>query len=128
MLFRLIPEGDIDLADGVVVVLGGPQFVRQKIATRLKFFLGEWFLDLREGIPYYRDSLVKNPDLEIVRTLYRAVILSVQEVKRIDRLDLKYDSGKRTLGVEFDISLIDGGVLQVRQPDPAFIIALARAA
>ena len=132
-LYRIIPVGDRDLVDdenglAQLVVLTGPAFVRQKIAARLKFFLGEWFLNLREGVPYYRIVLVANPDLGLIRTLFRRVILSVEEVADLTKLVVHYDKPTRTIAVEFDAELVEGGVLLVRQPDPAFLISLMQAA
>lgn len=134
-VYRIIPPGDIllsprDPATGKrrVVMFSGVDYVRQKIATRLKFFLGEWFLDQREGVPWFRDVLVQNPDLNIIRSVFRAVILSVQEVATVERIDLVWDKPFRTVAVDFRARLVDGGVVLVRQPDPPFIIQVQRAA
>lgn len=132
-IYRYIPLGDVDLvtgSDGLarVVMVQGVDYVRQKISTRLKFFLGEWFLDLRQGVPYYRDVFVKNPNLTIVRAIFRDVILSVQEVLTVDTITLDYNSKLRLLAVQFTATLVDGGVLVVKQPDPPFIIAVTRPA
>lgn len=124
MLYRVIPAGDVDLVSGRPVILQGPEAVRQKIATRLKFFLGEWFLNLREGLPYFRVVLVRRPDITLIRTLYRRAILSVQEVASLTSLDVDYDPRVRAVAVEFDAELVKGGVLSVRQPNPPFVIDL----
>jgi|GEM_PF-1456259 len=132
-LYRVIPAGDLALSGGRgeprrLVTSVGVAYVRQKIASRLKFFLGEWFRDLRLGVPYYRNILVKNADLDVARTLLRRTILSVQEVASITRLVLANDARARTLAVEFEARLVEGGVLIVHQPDPAFVIPYMRAA
>lgn len=111
-----------------ILMVSGAEYVRQKIACRLKFFLGEWFLDLREGVPYYRDVFVQNPDLNLIRSIFRAVILSVQDVQGVTALTLAYDPRLRTLGVAFTALLATGETLVVRQPDKAFIISVQRAA
>lgn len=124
-IYRVIPAGDIDLGpDRRGVLLRGPEFVRTKLSQRLRFFLGEWFIDRRQGVPYFQDVFVKNPDLDVVRAIFRQVMVSIQEVSSIPMLDLTYDSGARRLAVSFDAHLVAGGVLQVRQPDPPFIIQL----
>lgn len=132
-IYRIIPPGDIKLTPKDpttgkrrVSMVSGVQYVRQKISTRLRFFLGEWFLDQREGIPYYRDVFIKNPDLAIIRSVFRQVINSIQEVSEIRTLTVAYNRTTRTLGVEFDVRLVDGGVLVVRQPDAPFIINVQR--
>jgi len=59
-----------------------------KIRNRLKIWLGEWFADLRIGVPYIQKVLVKNPDSAVVRRIFTDVIMSmspiVKEVRRID--------------------------------------------
>lgn len=128
VLFRFIPKGDIDIQAGKVQLVSGRQYVRQKIASRLKFFLGEWFRDQRLGIPYYRVVFIMNPDLDVIRSLYRNVILSVQEVTRVENIELDYDKTSRKMAVGFDAFLDAGETLLVRQPDPAFIVDFAEAA
>lgn len=133
-VWRVIPTGDVELgpkkANGKrsIVLVSGPRYVRQKIAARLNFFLDEWFLDRRLGVPYYRDVFLQNPDLDITRSVFRSVILSVQEVAAVDKLTLAYAPKERTLAVEFDAPLVSGGILQVRQPDAPFIIRVQRKA
>lgn len=133
-LFRLIPAGDAELfpsptAPGkrVFALVTGPRYVKQKIASRMRFFLGEWFLDTRLGVPY-RDIFVKNPDIDKARTFIRTVLGSIQEVKSVRSIDVVYDPVARALSVNFDVQLVDGGILQIRQPDPAFIFPTQSAA
>ena len=121
-LVRVIPAGDLELINGSPVAYKGKLFVRQKISQRLRFFLGEWFRDARLGVPYFRDVFVQNPNLDVIRALFKSTILSVQEVTSVTRLDLQYAPATRILAVEFTAFLGAGEVLDVRQPDPPFIL------
>lgn len=130
---RLIPPGDVKLSPHPtkpgkrrVTLVSGPDYVRQKLSTRLKFFLGEWFRDLRQGIPYYRDVFIMNPDLAVIRGVYRAAILSVDEVVSLDSLSVSYNRASRTLAPSFAARTVDNNLIVVRQPDQAFIIDVAR--
>lgn len=131
-LYRKIPAGDIEfeVVNGKLRprMVTGAEYTKIKIAQRLKFFLGEWFRDKRQGVPYFRDVFVKNPDVDLIRSIFRKVILSVQEVAEVTRVVTNYDRANRILAVEFEARLVEGGVLVIRQPDPAFIIDLAKAA
>ncbi len=134
-IYRVIPIGDLELTDPDpitgkrrVKMVTGAQYARQKIAARLRFFEREWFVDQRQGVPYYTEVYVMNPNLDRIRTMYKKIILSVQEVVSVDKIKLTFDPKARALAVEFDASLVEGGVLAVRQPDPPFIITLPRAA
>lgn len=134
-IYRIIPPGDVDLTavnpvtgKRTLVMLTGAAYARQKIMVRLKFFFKEWFRNQREGIPYYDDVFIVGPDLDHIRSIYRKVILSVQEVDTVTKIDLVFDRVSRTLAVEFEAQLVTGGVLAVRQPDPPFVISIPRTA
>ena len=79
-----------------------------KLFLRGQFFEGEWFLDTREGIPYFRLILVKNPDLSQIRRIFRAWLLSVDIVARVDRLVLNFDRPSRQLSMNFAVTAVDG--------------------
>jgi hypothetical protein len=117
-------EWDLHLTDGQITlspdqVTGIVQHIRQ----RLEFFRGEWFLDLREGLPYYQEILVKNPAMPRVRALFRATILETPGVVQVDRLDLSLERATRLLTVTWRASLVDGTVIDAAQYGP-FILDL----
>jgi hypothetical protein len=80
MIAYKFPSGDLALVNGTTRQISGVEYTIQKIEKHLKLFLGEWFLDLRKGVPYYRDILLKNPDLEVVRSVMRSKILEVEGI------------------------------------------------
>lgn len=125
-LFRIIPAGDVDLnEDGTLPdLLEGANFVRQRLSIKFKFFLAEWFLNRREGIPYYRDVLVKNPDIELIRALFIDVIRSEPMVARIPSLDLIYDARERLLSFAFIATLTNNEQIIVTPNDEDFILSL----
>ena len=99
----VLASGDLDLvADGAAI--------RQEIDNRLRFFLGEWFLDITQGVPYLQTILVKNPDLSAIRTVLRDEILKSAGITSLKSLDLEYDSTLRTLLVTWE-ALTDVGEL-----------------
>lgn len=132
-VLRRIPAGDLALAHGDVVVLGTDdasrvQYIRQKIAARFRFWLGEWFLDQREGVPYYRDVFVKNPNVPLIRSLFLKVLRETPGVLSVPSFSVAFDQSKRQLSFTFE-AVVDGGVLVVTPDDDAFIVdPLAQAA
>ncbi len=49
-------------------------------------FLGEWFLDTRQGLPYFQQIAVKNPSIRALQQLFSKVVLSVPPIVSIDFL------------------------------------------
>jgi hypothetical protein len=85
--------------------------VSQRLQTKLSFFLGEWVLDTTLGFPYYRDVLIKNPDLGVIKSLYQELITDDEGVESLVALDLALDSQTRTLSVTFQAVLVSSEVL-----------------
>jgi hypothetical protein len=127
-VFRIIPHWDIDLKDGRVFTLKGPEYVRQKLAQRFKFWLGEWFLDRRQGVPYRRDILIRQPDLEVIRALLIGVVRSVPQVATIPKFEVLYTPSTRRLACDFVVTLITGEEVVVEPGDQLFILTLQPAA
>ena len=130
-VLRTIPAGDLDILNGDLVVLGEtPEthlaYMRQKIAARFKFFLGEWFLNLNEGVPYYRDVFGKNPNLDLVRSLFLRLLRETPGVLDVASFSLSYDPRARTLGFDFQ-AVVTGGNIVVAPEDKDFILDLAPA-
>lgn len=97
--------GDIDLSTNDLQVVTGTDATVQHLRTRLRLFQGEWFFDLRVGVPYFEQILVKNPNLVAVTGIFRSAIQSTPGVERLDRIDIDFDSASRTLTVEFTAKL-----------------------
>lgn len=99
--FAQTPDGDLALTVGRLTIIRGKEEKAQKIKNRLKLFLGEWFLDTRVGVPWFQVVFVKNPDLEVVKSLFRRVILSVEGMVDVEEVSLVWDRQARTLSYEW---------------------------
>jgi hypothetical protein len=82
--------------------------------------LEEWFLDLRQGIPYYREILIKNPNLLLVRSIFRQAIQDTAGISAVPDLTLSINSSTRRLTLSF-VAVMDTGAELVYDP---FIIEL----
>lgn len=118
---QVIPEGDLALENGDFVWIEGSRLVRQNILARLRFFLGEWFLDIREGVPYFRDILVKSPDRSVVRSIFMQVVAGTPGVISVDRFELVFDAQARTIRFAFTVTSTDG-VVTVDPDDDEFVV------
>lgn len=103
----ITPEGLMRLTSGV------PESAAQRILITLLMFAGEWFLDLRAGVPYYQEILVKNPDLDSIRTLYRQTVEADPYVVDVTRVDMQFDPGTRSLTVDLAARLREGTELEI---------------
>lgn len=99
------PGGDVSLLTTLA------ESVRQRLTIKLQLFLGEWFLNTRLGVPYFRDVLVKNPNFSLIRTLFRGLILSDPDVVAISAMTLDHDAALRHLSVDFEAVIRDGTVV-----------------
>ena len=129
---RTIPAGDLELVNGNLVVLGRTpethvQYVRQKLAARFKFFLGAWFLNLNAGAPYFRDLFVKNPNLDLVRSMFLRLVRETPGVLDVPSFSLVYDARARTVAFNFQ-ARVEGGDIVIKPEDRDFILDLAVAA
>lgn len=75
---------------------------------KLQFFLGEWFLDTRQGVPYFQVVYVKNPDLELIRRLVRRIILSCPPISNVRTLNVFFISKERRAAFNFEATAEDG--------------------
>ena len=84
------------VADGDAIV--------QSLRVRLQFMQGEWFLDESEGLSYFQEILVKNPNVAQIRRLIADRIVETPGVTTLDSLALDFDRTARTLAVTFKVS------------------------
>jgi hypothetical protein len=104
-------DGDLDLSAGQPYLVEGAAAVAQSLRIRLRFFLGEWFLNTLEGVPYFRDVLIKNPSIRLLTTLFRNVIRDTPGVDSVRAFELVWDHVDRKLDIKFEALLTGGEVL-----------------
>lgn len=106
-----VSPADIELQNGDLVVVTELDFIRQRLEIRLDIQTGEWFMDITEGLPWREAILVRNPNLQAIRSLFTARILSTPTVIfdgrefpsiiRLDRFDLGFDNPTGVLTIDF---------------------------
>ena len=102
--------GDIAFEDGDLVLIEGVDAVAQTLKQRLSFGLGEWFLSINEGVPYFQTILVKNPNIAAIEGLFRNTILSTPGVLELLSLDFDFDSRNRVFEVNFEARSQQGNI------------------
>ena len=116
---KLDVNGDLAIEDAAFALVTDDDAIVQHLQIRLRFFFNEWFLDLRVGIPYFDQILIKNPDLVVVRGILRETIVTTPGIDTIETFDLDFDTPIRKLTVVFTAKKLDGGILEFNR---AFII------
>jgi hypothetical protein len=110
--------GDIEFPPRIV---RGTEAIRLRLEARLQFFKREWFLDLRQGMPYYEAVFVKNPDISLVQSIFRRAILATPGVQTIARMVTTFDSAARSFTLYPLEIVLTGGVVFRAQPDELII-------
>ncbi len=102
----LVFEGfDFDLVDDTNQIM-------QNLAVRLRFFLGEWFLDVTQGLPYYQVFFTKAPNLIQVESILKNEILTTRGIVELISFIADFDSRTRIFSVKFSARSISGEELQ----------------
>ena len=101
---------DIAIDSGNFRLIDNKERIAQQLRITLWEWLGEWFLDARDGVPYREYILVKNPNMKHIRQVLSDNIMKVDGVNRIDELNLKYDPKNRTLIVDFAVDTDEGQI------------------
>jgi len=117
----------LDPATGDLVVpitlITGVDAIVQNMRIRLKFFLGEWFLDQRLGMPYIEQIFVAAPDIPLIDAIFRKAVRSVPGIADVTVFRSRFDSSARRYYVDqFESKLVDGTTLTLA-PNP-FIIEI----
>lgn len=111
MALALGNDDDIALnSAGLPYFIGGADEARQRIRVRFRFVRGEWYRDTRLGVPWFEVILVKQPNLTLVRSLFRQVVRSVRGVT-LQRMGETYDAASRTLSPSFAARFEDGSTI-----------------
>jgi hypothetical protein len=85
---------DLRIVGGRLTLSTGAQAVRDRLFVALSTARGEWFLNVREGLPY-GDILGGKLQLAEVSALVRRRILEDPEVSRIVSVEVTADAARR---------------------------------
>ena len=104
--FKLDSSHDLAIENFDLSLVSGVDQIMQNIDIRMRFFLGEWFLDVNAGLPYYTNVLKKDFEVGLLESSFKAQILGTPGVNNLSEFDLSLVS-PRTLTVTFKASILD---------------------
>lgn len=97
-----VSTSDLVLQGNDLIIIDNAERVAQQVLITLRFWLNEWFLDTRQGVPYLECILVKNPNMSHIRQIITEQIQSVEGVRRIVSLDFDFRRVSRELYIFFE--------------------------
>lgn len=104
----LIANNDLVLTSDVNP--DGTDPVLQDIVQRIRFFLGEWFLDNTQGVPWLQEILVKGFDQGAADSYIQETILGTLGVQALLTYGSRFDAGRRKLTLQFSVKTQNGTV------------------
>lgn len=99
------------LQDGDLVLTTGVEAVSQFVSQRVKTFLGEWFLDITEGIPYFEKAFKKNPSIIEVESMIKDVIMKSPGIIELTFFSFDFNSPTRVGTLAFTARSEQGEVI-----------------
>ena len=106
--FALDPKtGDLIFDNFDFAFVSGVDQTAQNLAIRLRFFSGEWFLNILAGLPYYQYFFIKNPNQIQVETFLKDEISNTREVIEITSFSSDFNGETRKFTVNFGCKVVD---------------------
>ena len=105
-------DHDIFVTGGQLSRVSDVDEVVQKITTKLLHYLGEWWLDLNSGVPWFESILGESSDLAEAEAILRRVITSTEGVTTLEEFEADL-SPDRVFSVTFEASTAFGGTGEV---------------
>lgn len=99
-----------DLAIPITVLKGAPA-ICQRIVSRLRMFAGEYFLDTRQGLPFYQLIAGRQANTNMIDALYRKAIQTTPGIVSVDSIQSTLDKPSRVLKTNWSATYDDGLIL-----------------
>lgn len=108
----LTEGGDLALLAGDLVLVRGREAIAQEIRIRLRFFLGEWFLDVLAGVDHFNQVLTKPPNLPRASDVLVRAIAATPGVASVEEVRLQFIGEDRRLEASYRALLESGETVE----------------
>jgi hypothetical protein len=105
---RLDANGDMTFGQGLANFARDSEAVAQNVKTRLLLLLGEWFLDVSDGVPYLEQIFVKPENLQLTESVLKSRIVETEGVDELRTFELLFDRATRKVTVIATVTTIYG--------------------
>ncbi len=106
--FKLDGKGEIVLKNGLPVIIEGPELAAQINRQALRFQLGEWYGDRKQGMPYFQIIFQKNVSLGTKINVIKKYITDIPINRSIKKFDYRINHG--IIEIEYKVSTTIGDV------------------
>lgn len=117
--------GDMYLEGGTSVALTNAddaiEATAQELRSRILLFRGSYFLDLREGVPWFQEILRKGYVPARVREIFRQTLLTHPAIADVPLITLSVDRATRAASLAFEARTTDGKVVSSEDFGPVEI-------
>ena len=109
-------DGDFDLAEGKLSLIDTQQdLTAQRLLIKLRTYLGEWYLDLSEGIPYFQRIFRKSGnDKAVADTIFKSEINNDEGVISLNSFSSTL-SNSGVYSLTFNVTTVTGDIVTVEQ-------------
>ena len=115
-VFALTTEShDMYIAGHGIAILRDSDAVLQTVKTRLLLHYEEWFLDLSEGMPWFTEVMVHNPDFTLIESRVSQTILNTDGVVSLESISLAFSTTNRSLTIDFRYTDVYGNTITQSQ-------------
>jgi hypothetical protein len=105
--------GDIALDNGQIYLTPSEAAATlQRIQIKFNFFQGEWFLDRRQGTPWYQRILIKGSNERVNRSIFRQIVEGDPGIASVVSLRYSLNRTTRALTVSFVAIMTNGETLR----------------
>lgn len=101
----LLSQQDLQVdAQGNLVIVDQLEDVRQRVLFRLRFWLGQWFLQVRSGVPYRPEIFQRPTSVGLAAAVVSDQIRSVDEVTGVSEVFAEIDPLTRKMTYSATVS------------------------
>lgn len=94
----------------------GQESLAQRLNIKLRFFMGEWFLNMDFGIPYFQQIFVKPVVQYTIDAIFKSQILETPGVLELTSYTSSFDNVSRTFTLSFEVISEQGDSLDFQIP------------
>ena len=90
-------------------------FVVEKAKLMFRFVLGEYWLDITKGIPYFsaeNSFFEKNVDFGYIEAILKAKLKEIEYVKEITSFEITVDEKERRMKIEWSVTTTSGDLIE----------------